>query len=84
MTAVIAIISDVGGEIEQVDRQEVADPVGVAGEPRDQVAGPLAAEVFEREPLEVLVGHVPQVGGDPLADPGHHVGPRPAQQPGQN
>ena len=40
------------------DREEIADPVGVAAQPLNQLAGPLAAKVFERERLQMLVGHV--------------------------
>ena len=34
--------------------------------------------------LQMGVGRVAHVGGDPLAHPGQHVGPRPAQQPRQD
>ena len=48
-----------------------------------QVAGALAAEEFQRQPLQVGVGVVAQVGADPLADPGHHDPLAPGQQPGE-
>ena len=72
------------GEIEQVDRQEVANPVAVGADAGDQVSGPFAAEKLQGKALQMGIGLVPQVGGDPLAHPGYHAGPGPGQQPRQN
>ena len=72
------------GEIEHVDREEIADAVGVGADARDQVAGPLAAEELQRKPLHVAVGSVAQVGRDSLAHPGHDVGASPGQEPSQH
>ena len=69
-TRIAAVISDhqhVGDEVEQVQRQELADAVGVAADARHQVAGALAAEVFQRQAQQVLVGGGAQVGADALA-----------------
>ena len=74
----------VGGEVQQVHRQEVADAVGVAADPRDQVAGALAAEELQRQHLQVGIGLLAQVRGDALAGGGHDVGARPAEQPGED
>ena len=43
----------------------------------------LPPKEFEREPLQVGVGLVAQIGTDAFADPGQNVGSRPFQQPGQ-
>ncbi len=69
----------VGGKIEQMDREEVLDAVRVGADPRNQVAGPLSAKELQRHPLQVGIGLVAEVGGNPLADPGDNVGPGPAQ-----
>ena len=52
----------VGAEVEQVDREEVADAVGVAADARDQVAGPLAAEELQRQTLQDGRTCVAQIG----------------------
>ena len=49
----------------------------------DQVAGALAAEVFQRQLQQVLVGRGAQVGADALATQRQQLGARPAQRPGQ-
>ena len=72
------------GEIEHVDRQEVADPVGIGADPCDQVARPLAAKELQRQSLHVAIGLVAHVDGDSLADASQHKGPSPSQQPGQD
>ena len=71
------------GEIEEMDGEEDIDLFRVAADVRDQVAGPLAAEEFQREPLQVRIGGIAQVGGNPLADPGQHVVASPGQEEGQ-
>ncbi len=71
----------VGGEIQQMQREEQADAVGLAADARHEVAGALAAEVLQRQVLQVRVGGDAQVGADALADQRQHVGARPAQAP---
>ena len=83
MTAVMTIISMSVGEIDQVERQEVAQPLGVVADARHQVAGALAAEELQRQPLQVGVGPAAQVGADALADPGQHIQAAPVEHPGQ-
>ena len=56
----------------------------IGAHPRNQVARPLAAEELQRHPLQVGIGLIAQVGRNPLADPGHDVGPGPSQQPGED
>ena len=72
----------VGGEVEQVHRQEQADAVGFGADARHQVAGALAAEIFERQALQVFVGGDAQVGADAFAGQRQDVGFGPAQAPG--
>ena len=72
----------VGGEVEQVEREEDADAVALGADARHQVARALATEVFERQGLQVLVGGRAQVGADALADQRQDVGLRPAERPG--
>ena len=64
------------GEIQQIDRQKIADAIGVGADACNQVAGPLTAEELDGEAVQVLVGPISQVRGDPLAHPCQHVGPR--------
>src|SRR5471032_2345291 len=74
----------VGGEVEQVQRQEHADAVALAADARHQVAGALAAEIFQRQFQQVLVGGGGRVGADALGHQGQHVGLAPAERPGQH
>ncbi len=73
---------DVREEIEQVVRQEHADPLGVVADARDQIAGAFAAEEFERELVQVGIRLVAHIGRDALADRGDDVALPPAQEPG--
>ena len=73
---------DVGGEVQQVQRQEDADAVGLVADARHEVARALAAEVLQGKLLQVFIGAGAQVGADAFADPGEDIGPRPAQHPG--
>ena len=50
---------------------------------RDEVAGALAVEVSEREPLQVLEGFPPHAAGHMLGDARYHEGFPPVQRPGQ-
>jgi hypothetical protein len=72
----------VGGEIERVQRQEDVDPVGLGPDARHQVAGALAAEIFERQLQQVLIGGGAQVGTDAFTDERQNVSARPPQAPG--
>ena len=72
----------VGGEIEQMQRQKDVDAVGFRADAGHQVAGALAAEVFEGEPQQVFVGGGAQVAADALGHQSQDV-VRPAQAPGQ-
>ncbi|MNI46013.1 hypothetical protein D3C73_1004560 [compost metagenome] len=74
---------DVGGEVQQMQRQEHANTVGLAANAGDQVARALAAKIFQRQLLQVLIRGGAQVGADTFADPGQDVGPGPAQPPCQ-
>ncbi len=73
----------VGREVEQVQRQEDADAIGLRADARHQIAGALAAEVFQGKPQEMLVGGGAQIGADALAHQRQDVGTRPAEPPGQ-
>ena len=52
---------------------EVLDGFDVAGDPRDQVAGPRLVVFGERQPLNVVVQRPAQVVRHPLADAGRQV-----------
>ena len=65
------------------DGEEDADAVTAGGDAGHQIAGAFAAEVFEREALQVFVGGGAQVGADALADQREDVGVRPIEQPGE-
>ncbi len=54
-----------------------------AADARHQVAGALAAEIFERQAQQVVVGGGAQVGADALGHQRQDVGLGPAQPPGQ-
>ena len=83
MTAVITIIStSVAKSSRCSDRKTQMRSVSRA-DARHQVAGALAAEVFERELQQVLVGGGAQVGADALGHQRQQIGARPAQAPGQ-
>jgi hypothetical protein len=84
MTAVITIISTSVAKVERVQRQEHADAVGLGADARHQVAGALAAEVFQRQAQQVLEGGGAQVGADALGHQRQDVGARPAQAPGHS
>jgi hypothetical protein len=71
----------VGGEIEQVQRQEHVDAVGFGADARHQVAGALAAEIFERQLQQVFEGGGAQVGADALAHQRQDVGLAPSPGP---
>jgi hypothetical protein len=71
-------------EVEQVQRQEDADAVRAAADPRHQVARALAAEEFQRELQQVLVGGRAQIGAHALRHQRQHIGLAPAEQPGQD
>jgi hypothetical protein len=73
----------VGGEVEQVERQEDVDAVGLAADARHQVAGALAAEILQRQAEQVLVGGGAQVAADALRHQRQNVGAHPAEQPGE-
>ena len=73
----------ISGEIEQVQRQEHADAVGLRTNPRHQVAGALGTKIFQRQAQQVLVGNGAQVGTDTLGYFGQNIGARPAQRPRQ-
>ncbi len=69
MTAVMTIIStSVAKSSRCSDRKTQMRSVSRA-DARHQVAGALAAEVFQRQPQQVLVGGRAQVGADALATP---------------
>ena len=71
-------------EVHQVDLQEVADPIGIGADARDQVAGSFAAKKLQRQPLEVRVRFDAQIGGDAFAHPGQDIGTTPGQEPRDN
>src|SRR5574343_372058 len=74
----------VGGEIQQVERQEDVDAVGFVADPCHQVAGPLAAEIFQRQAEQMVVGGGAQVAAHTFGDQRQDVGADPAQHPGQH
>ena len=73
----------IGGEIQQMQRQEQADAVGFRTDARHQVAGAFAAEILQRQMQQVIVGDGAQIGADALADQRQNVGLGPTQSPGQ-
>ncbi len=73
----------VGAKIEQTHREKSANAIGIAADARNQIAGALAAEEFERQPLQVRVCIVAQASADLLTDAGEDIGLGPTQQPGE-
>ena len=73
----------VGGKVEQVERQENVDAVGFVADARHEVAGALAAEIFEREAEQVIVGLRAQVAAHAFGNERQDVGADPAEHPGQ-
>ena len=74
---------DVGGKVEQVQRQKDANAVTLAADARHQITGALAAKVLQRHAQQVLVGGGAQVGPDALGHQRQDVGLGPRQPPGQ-
>ena len=64
---------DTGDDAEQRGRDEVLDRVDVAGHARQQIAGARFAVLGERQPLDALVHHPPQIVRDPLRDAGGQI-----------
>ena len=69
-------------EINQVQREKIANPVAVAADARHQIARALAAEKFQRELLQVRIRSATHVGSDSLAHPNQHPPACPIQSPG--
>ncbi len=74
----------IGREVQQVQRQEYANAVALGTDARHQVAGALAAEVFQRQPQQMFIGLGTQVGANALRYQRQHIGLAPAQDPGQH
>ena len=72
----------VGGEIEQMQRQEHAYAIRLAADARHQIAGALAAEIFQGQLEQMVIGRGAQVGADAFRDQGQDIGLGPAQTPG--
>jgi hypothetical protein len=64
---------DVHDEAEQRRVDEILDGVDVARDPADHVAGARFAVLDEREPLDPVIQHQPQIVRDPLADGGGEI-----------
>src|SRR5262249_7046714 len=73
---------EVGAEVDEVEREEVAEALGVVADAGNEVAGALAAEELQGEALEVGVGAGAEVGADALGGAGEDVEPAPVEYPG--
>ena len=74
---------NIGGEVQQMQRQEHAQAVGLAANAGHQVAGAAAAKVFQREFEQMLIGGGTQIGADALGSQRQHIGFEPTQAPGK-
>ena len=73
----------VGGEVQQVQRQEHAQAVGLAANAGHQVAGAATAKVFQRKFEQMLIGGGTQIGTNALGSQRQHIGFEPTQAPGK-
>ena len=74
----------VGAEFGQIDGEEIADPLGIGADPRNQVARSLGSEELQRQALQMVVGFVADIGADLFAQLGDHKCFGPAECPRQN